>query len=136
MKDFLKEHALTLALGAWVALTPVREITTWLLVMVAIDLVTGITKAVRAGQFVLSRGLRDTVAKVGPYLLALLAAFSLDRLLGDTDPTLARIAAVALGGIEIKSIGENLKAITGIDMLSAVIEKLKPSPSPPPEGPK
>jgi hypothetical protein len=109
-----------------VALAPIKEITCWLLLLVAVDLVTGVAKAVRAGDFVTSRSLRDTVAKVGPYLLALLAAFSLDRLIGDADPTLARIASVALGSIEIKSIGENLKAITGIDLLGNVIDKLKP----------
>jgi phage-related holin len=107
------------------------------LCLVGIDLVTGVAKAVKAGGWasIRSRRLRETIGKGFLYLLAILSAFLLDYVVG------LDIAARAVAGVialtEVKSILENVTEMTGVNVISALLAKLKPPPAePPPEKPR
>lgn len=123
-----KEYVLTGVLASWAMLAPIHTIIYAVLALVGIDLLTGLWKAIRVKEAVTSRRLRDTIAKLVPYLLALLSGFAADHILGTADPIVTRVVGAGLALIEIKSVGENLAAITGTDLLAAAVDKLKPPP--------
>lgn len=127
-----KDLASMFVLAFWAALAPIHTLLYSVLALVALDLVTGIWKSMwpkdpAQKAPVTSRRLRETVAKLGPYFVVLLVGLLVDKAAG-TDAILSRVASLGLCGIEAKSIAENLKLITGLDLLGSLIEKLKPQP--------
>ncbi len=132
MIEYLKARAWLTAslLSLWAILAPIHTIIYAVSFLILADAGTGIWKAVKTKEPVTSRRMRDTVAKMAAYFIALLVGFAIDQVVGDS-MLLARVAAGSICLIEATSVNENLKAATGIDVLSAVIEKLKPKPKEP-----
>ncbi len=123
----LKAKAILLVVAAWAVLAPIHGLIYALLALVAIDFITGCWASLRAGEPITSRRMRETAGKSTVYMLALVASFAIDSILAGGVPV-ARLCAASLGLIEIKSVAENLKRITGVDILAAVIARLKPAP--------
>lgn len=122
----LKEKVLLAIAAAWAVVTPIHTLVYAVLALVGMDLLTGLWKAYKASEAITSRRLRESMAKTIGYMLALVAGFACDRILGTEDPTIARVAGVSVALIELTSINENMRAV-GVDVLGAVIEKLKPA---------
>ena len=121
-----KEIALGLLATAWAVITPIHIFLYIVIGLVFLDLVTGVWKAVRLGQFS-SHKMRDTPIKLVPYLLVILAGFGLDNIVGDTQGLyFARAFALLIGGTEVTSLAENMRDITGLDFAAIVRDKLKP----------
>lgn len=120
----------------WASLAPIHTLMACVLGLVIMDFVTGIWKsrwpkdpALRVP--ITSRTARETVAKVIPYFLMLLTGLFIDRALATgelVDPLFAKASALGIITWEVKSIAENLKVITGLDLLGALALKLKPPP--------
>lgn len=127
----LKAWLLAVVMGTWAVLAPIHLLMYMVLLLMAVDLVTGIWKAVKLREKVTSKRARHSVAKLVGYFLAILCGFALDNILGNTEPTMARVAASAIAGIELLSIDENLGVCIGVRPLAGVIEKLKPKPKEP-----
>lgn len=90
------------------------------MIMILMDLITGIRKAARAGVATTSRGLRNTIDKAGSYLVLILSVLVLINItnLADTDKSFLATFSFSINGliigciyIEVKSILENLITI-------------------------
>ncbi len=126
--DKVKEYATAAVISLWALIAPIHTLIYAVFFLIGVDLVTGIWKAVKSNEPITSRRMRETVAKLVGYMLALLSCFAMDKILGLGDISLARLSAAGLAVVEAKSIAENLTPILGFDPLAAVIEKLKPPP--------
>ena len=89
-------------------------------VLIAADLVTGILAARKRGEAITSRAMSRTITKALVYQLAVISAFALEGLVG---LPVAKLIAAVIGLVEFKSLAENVKAITGVD-LKQVIAKI------------
>jgi hypothetical protein len=91
--------------------------------LIAVDFVTGILAARKRGEPITSRAMGRTIWKCVGYQLAVISGFALEWLVPGGLP-IAKLCAAAIGLSEFKSLAENIKAITGVD-LWAVIKKAR-----------
>ena len=105
-------------------LTPIANYVHIVLVLIAIDLITGIYASLKEGQKFEARKLRDTVEKFVFYALAIISAYMLQRIISE-GVELPRIVAIYIASIEVKSIYENISRITKTDLAMALWETLK-----------
>lgn len=129
-----KEIGFALVVGAWGALLPIHALLYWVFLLIGIDLVVGVYTAFKLKEAITSRRLRESVGKTAVYLLAIIAGFAADNIVGSGGALLARAVAVGLMVIEIKSLDESLRKLD-INVLGAVLDKLKPPPKAPPAAP-
>lgn len=92
-------------------------------VIVAIDLITGIWRAIKSKETITSSMLRRTVTKVFVYQIAIITGFILETYLLAGIPVTKLVSSV-IGLVEIKSILENLDDIYGGDLFKALLAKL------------
>ncbi len=92
--------------------------------MVSCDMVTGIIAAYYRGEQIRSRKLARTVSKFIAYGIAILIAFVISDKFFPTFPAMQLMGGY-IAFIEIKSIDENIKTITGYSLFKAILEKLK-----------
>lgn len=94
------------------------------LVMVLIDLLTGLIAARKRQEPITSSGLKRTIIKIAVYEVAILLAFLAETyLILDVLPV-AKVVSSFVGITELKSIYENLNEIGGGDLLKSLISKL------------
>jgi toxin secretion/phage lysis holin len=102
----------------------------WLVIMMFLDLVTGVLQAIVDKTAVLSGGLRQTVIKVIQYFIFLITVHVLSNYKVDGHPSdvydwVTTGAYAFLMGIEAKSIWENLAGLNSKFDPSEFIDRLK-----------
>lgn len=98
--------------------------------MIIADLVTGVWRAVKAGEHISSSGFRRTVTKTAAYELAIVTAFVMEHFLLDGSLPVIKIVASLIAMTEGKSIMENLSEITGVNFMKVLMDKLQGSSIP------
>ncbi len=126
MKDRIIDFAIVALIAIWAMLLPIHGLMLGVGVLIFADTVTGITKAFRKRRKISSRRGRATIGKFLIYQLVVISGFALDRLAENDTPLIAKALAIAIGLTEMKSIAENVKEITGLDIYQIVMEKFKP----------
>lgn len=126
MKEKVLELVLQMLALVGVVLMPVKTLMLATGVLVFADMVLGIWAAVKAGRKITSTRLGRTISKSVAYQLAILAAFAMDKVLGNDDVLIAKAVAALIGLTEGKSISENLEAVTGLNFWEVVVSKIKP----------
>ncbi len=93
-------------------------------VFIAVDFIIGVWVTRRKDEAITSKKIIDTVGKSTTYLIALVVGhiFELD-FLGGVIPMM-KILALFIATVEIKSIFENLGAITNLDFWELIKKKL------------
>jgi len=108
---------------------PIAPMVHAVLIMVFIDLVTGIWAANTRLEPICSNGLRRTVRKLIGYTILIISGHIVDVTLLTGCLHLASIFAGYIGITELQSVRENVACITGNDVLQdiwiAIKEKLK-----------
>lgn len=90
------------------------------------DLVTGIIASSRKHEPFTSKRLRESVGKFIAYGIFILVASAIQRqFIGDDFPCV-KLVAMFIAYIELKSIDENAKVITGHSIFSKIIQLLNP----------
>lgn len=103
---------------------PAKEMIITCLVLILVDLITGLMVARKQQQPISSAGIRRTVSKIFIYETAIMMGFLTQKfLLNDGAPIAGMIAGV-IGLTELTSILENLNKIQGTNVLKSVISKL------------
>ena len=103
----------------------------FLMVVVAIDFVTGVTKSWKAGKLITSKGWRDTVSKIIQYSAFLICThvtthFEVDGQRLMPFDWVNESAYIFLISIEIKSVYENIIGInSNLDFLKPIIQKFE-----------
>ena len=95
------------------------------LVMVGIDLVTGIWAARTRAETINSAGFRRTVRKMLGYTILIVAGHIVDVTLLNGSIHLPAIFAAYIGLTELQSVRENVACITGNDVLQDIWESIK-----------
>lgn len=102
----------------------------WLFVVVAIDLITGLTKAWVNKEEITSKKLRDSVGKIiqyGAFLIIthVLTNFTFDGQKFDQVTWIGKMGFTFLILVEIKSVYENIIAINPrLDVISSISKKI------------
>lgn len=105
-------------------LAPISNYVHLVLILIAIDLVTGSYAAVKSGDKFSARKLRNTLEKFVFYAICIIVAFVLQQIIDDGSE-LARIIALYIGATEAKSIYENVSRITKTDIVTQLWDLLK-----------
>lgn len=120
MKSFLVNAGLTIA----AIFAPAKEMMLTALVLILVDLVTGVMASRKEGSKITSAGFRRTVSKLLVYESAIALAFLAQHyLMNDTIPA-ASIVSGFVGLTELTSCLENINILGGNDMLKSIIKKL------------
>lgn len=119
----MKLHeALIASIAAVFAPIKMAIVTTLLLIFV--DLISGIIAAHKRGEKIDSAGLRRTITKVGTYLTAICLGYLVEIYMIEQFIPLSKLISGAIALVEIKSCLENLDSINGNSIFKTIIEKL------------
>lgn len=86
------------------------------------DFVTGIQAAKKRGEKITSSKMKNTVVKFGAYGIAVVTSFLIEKHFLDGLPALKIISGL-IAFIEVKSINENIRDITGKNLFDEVIKR-------------
>jgi len=105
-------------------LAPIMTLIKAILVLIGLDLITGVIAALKRKEAITSAGFRRTVTKVFVYEMALIIAFIGEKyFIGDLAP-LVKLISSMIGLVEIKSIFENLNVTSDNSFLKTILDKL------------
>lgn len=124
MAQAIKQYGLKLMGVILLVFAPMKSVLITVIVLTAIDLLSGVIAAKKRGELITSAGLKRTIIKLFVYELVVLLSYLTEQYLtGDLVP-LVKILAGFIGITELKSVLENLEDITGIPILKMLIDKL------------
>lgn len=124
------------AMSLFALLAPIHTVMAVTGAMIVIDLITGVLAARKRQEPITSAALRRTVTKMAVYQTAVITGFLCEHyLLSDSLP-IVKLAAAAIGLVEMKSITENLNAINGSPVFSSIITALGSKNQEPPSNEK
>ncbi len=113
-----------LALAAIAALAPIHAVMISVGVLICLDTIMGILAARKRKEPITSAELRRTVSKMIIYQIAIISGFLVQHyMLGDILP-IVKLAAGAIGLVEIKSILENADEINGSPLFTSLVKYL------------
>jgi phage-related holin len=105
-------------------LSPIKGVIVVGILLIIIDLVSGIWAAKKRGEAITSAGFRRTVTKLFVFNTAIIMGFLVEKyMIGSIFPVSKMVAGV-IGLVEFKSILENLNSIYGINLFQTVIAQL------------
>jgi len=120
MRSWLNNLFIALSL----LLAPIKPALATAFLLVMVDLVTGLMAARKRKEKITSLGLRRTISKLFIYELLIILSFLTEtHLTGDLIP-LVKLFAGFVGITELKSVMENLDAISGEPIISKIVDKL------------
>lgn len=114
---------LLVALLAFIA--PIQALLLGVGVLIVFDTISGVYKAYKLKQPIVSKKLGNVVSKFLLYIIAIISGYILQKMFGVDWIPFAKIIAVAISLTELKSILENVNSITGIDIWQFVRSYLK-----------
>lgn len=125
----MKDWFLATAVSAIAIFRPIEDLLLVTLVLIAVDLVTGLLAAKKRGEWkkfteIKSSGLRRTFSKFWIYMTGIMIGFLIQHYMIKELIPIANIAAGLISVIEGKSIYENLDTINGAPLFKALIQKL------------
>jgi Bacteriophage holin family len=118
----IEKWGLALLVSAVAVLAPVQPLIMGVGFLIMADLATGLIAARKRGDKITSRAMSRSVWKMAAYQVCILSAFAVEHLILDVMPV-AKLAASVIGLVEFRSVAENVKTITGVD-LRAITERV------------
>lgn len=101
-------------------LTPISSFIHIVLILLAIDNISGIWASLKEGEKFTAKKLRMTVTKFVWYALAIITGYLLQKLFNE-GTQIARVVAIYLAAVETKSIYENIARITDMDVFKDIL---------------
>lgn len=120
----LKPIAIKLGWAILAIFAPVGSVLAVVLLLTAIDLVTGVIAARKRGEVITSSGFKRTIIKLFVYEVVIILSFLIEQYLTGPFVPIENILAGYIGITELKSVLENLESITGVPILQTLIDKL------------
>ena len=111
-------------MAIFVVFAPVHAAVETVFVLILTDLICGVLAARKRGELITSAGLRRTITKTIVYEVALLLAFLAETYLIHGILPITTLVSSMIGIVELKSVYENLDAISGGTLLKGIIAKL------------
>lgn len=103
---------------------PAKGMVLTALVLVIMDMITGILASRKLKQPITSAGIGRSIVKTLVYEAAILLAFLTQQYLTGPEVPVSNIVAGLIGLTELKSVMENLNTVSGGSLLSSIIDKL------------
>lgn len=120
----MSKYLESLVIALLAIFAPIKAAVITTLVLVIIDLIVGLIAAHKRGELITSSGIKRTVGKILLYEIAICAGFLCQQYLtGDLFPASKLITAI-VGVVELKSIMENLDAISGTGVFKAILSRI------------
>lgn len=120
----MRNWLIALMTTAQVILEPAKPMFLTVLLLIFVDLVSGILAARKRGESVNSAGIGRTVVKLLIYELVICLSFLAETyLMGPLIPA-SKICASLIGTAELLSVLENLNTLSGGTLLKAIIDKI------------
>ena len=123
LESAVAKWLIALALSALALLAPVTGLMGAVGVLIGADFITGVLAARKRGEALTSKAMSRTITKALVYQLAVISAFALEGLVPGGLP-IAKLIAAAVALVEFRSLTENVKTLTGVDMTS-ILEKIQ-----------
>ncbi len=118
------KHLQALGLALIALFAPIQAAVVTTLVLIILDLITGVLAANKKGEPLTSAGLKRTVGKVLLYELAIGASFLVQQYLtGDLFPA-SKLVTAMIGLVELSSMLENLDVLNGSPVFQAIIARI------------
>ncbi|MBV5327201.1 MAG: phage holin family protein [Chlorobium sp.] len=125
MKEQIITYAMKLLASFVAYFAPSAPLIHAVLIMVLIDLITGVWAATTRAEKINSNGLRRTVRKMIGYVILIISGHIVDVTLLSGSLHLASIFSAYIGLTELQSVRENVACITGNDVLQDIWETIK-----------
>jgi len=119
----MKEFILKLLLAGLAVLAPIKAVMIATIVVILIDLVTGLWRASTSKETISSSVMRRTITKLLVYQFAIIAGFIIETFLVSGVP-ITKLVSSVIGMVEIKSILENLDEVYGGSIFKSLLRKL------------
>lgn len=120
----MKQLAVNAGLAILAVFAPIQGMLVTALVLIVVDLITGVMAARKQGTPITSAGFRRTASKLLVYEIAIAIAYLAQHyLMNDAIPA-ASIVSGFVGLTELTSCMENLNTLSGANLLKTVIDKL------------
>lgn len=103
---------------------PIKPIIITMIVLVFVDLITGVLAARKRGEKINSAGIRRTVVKLTLYLTAICIGYLVEKYMLSDYLAVSKIAAGLIGLVETKSLFENIDILNGEPIFKSLIKKL------------
>lgn len=123
----MKEVLLKLLMAIVLVFAPIKATLLTVIILVGIDLVSGLWAAKARREKITSGGLKRTIVKIMVYELVVLLAFLVQQYLTGPYVPLVNILAGYIGITELKSVLENIEDISGMDIIKILINKVSQS---------
>ena len=108
-----------------VFLTPIHPLLYTIYILLAFDLITGITKAVKSKEPITSKRMRDTIIKMVFYSIAVYIGYQVDiTLFSKSALYLSKLVGGYVILIEFQSNIENISVITGVNLWMMIKDKV------------
>lgn len=127
----MKEYLLRLLLSGLAVFAPIKGILITTGILIALDLISGISAARKRGEAISSAKLRNTVTKCLIYQVALLSGFLVEIYMLMGVLPISKLVAGVIALTELRSIWENFDVVLGGNLFKALIEKLGSNNLPP-----
>lgn len=113
-----------LVLSVLIVLAPIHPVMVTALLLVIVDLITGIMAAKKRREKITSEKLRRSITKLFIYQTTIVLGFLTETYLTGGIVPLSKIISSFIGLTEMKSLMENLNVVSGGSLLKALIKKL------------
>lgn len=121
---FQSKYFLYLVAGVTAFFSPIAGALGFVGFLCVADFITGVIKAHKAGNITSKRMIDKVYASAG-YFIAIIIAHVVEKNIGgDVVPMVKAVIAV-IGVTELQSLRENIKEITGVDLLNTVTTVVK-----------
>ena len=114
-------------------LAPIHSVMLTAGILIFLDLALGVAAAKKRQEPITSAALRRTVTKIVVYQTGIITAFLCERFLLSGSIPIVKLAAGAIGLVEIKSILENLDTVNGAPVFKSIITSLGSKNDEPPK---
>lgn len=120
----IKDYLIGVAISLSAIFAPVKELIVVTIVLILVDLITGMLAARKKGNKLSSAGIRRTFTKFTVYLTGICIGWLVEHYMLEGFIPVSKIAAGLISVIEGKSVFENLDVINGNPIFTALIKKL------------
>lgn len=124
MREQIFTFITKLLLSTLVFLAPIKELIIGIGFLLFVDFVLGIVVAKKNGIPIQSKEAKRTIIKMLLYQLTILTAFVLDTVF-IPGSIIVRVAAMAIGLVEGKSIFEHIYTLTGLNVWDLLKDKIQ-----------
>lgn len=123
MATWANKYLFLVIMGVVTFLAPIQGSLLFVGLISIADFITGIMKAQKAGN-VSSRKMINKAYAAAGYFIAILVAHGVEVYVGDVVPIVKAVVSI-IALTEIQSVRENIKEMTGTDVLSPLIKMLQ-----------